>query len=110
MKTSLHSFETYLHKYLLPAMFVPWDGFRSLRVAFPLSEPNAKATLLLILGFWLVMSPFIFWFGFRLKRVILLDDKLLRVKGYLKEIDIPLSNVEEVTESRWPRMRHVKLR
>lgn len=110
MEMNLHSLETYLYKYLLPVTFVPWEGFRSVRASFPPSDPNAKTMLLLFFGFWFVMTPFVFWYASKLKRVVLLDESILRVKGYLKEIDIPLPNVESVTESGWSRMRHVTLR
>lgn len=109
METNLHSLQTYLYKYLLPVSFIPWDGFRSVRASFPPNDQGAQTMLWLFIAFWSVMTPFVFWFGFKLKRVVM-DDRFLRVKGYLNEIEIPLSDVESVSEAGWPRMRHVTLR
>jgi len=109
METNLHSLETYLYKYLLPVCFIPWDGFRSARASFPPNDQNAQAMLWLFFGFWFVMTPFVFLYGFKIKRVII-DDRVLRIKGYLNEIEIPLANVESVSEGGWARMRHVTLR
>ena len=65
--------------------------------------------LWLFFAFWFVMTPFVFWYAFKLKRVVM-EDGFLRVKGYLREIDIPLADVESVREAGWSRPRHVTLR
>jgi len=109
METNLTSLETYLYKYLLPVTFIPWDGFRSVRASFPPNDPHAKSMLWLFFFFWCVMTPFVFWYALKLKRVVI-NEEFLRVKSYLKEIEIPLANVESIKTSTWPNMRHVTLR
>ena len=108
METNLHSLQTYLYKYLLPVSFIPWDGFRSVKAAIATTDQNAQVMLWLFFGSWSVITPLVFWYGFNIKRV-LIEDKFLRFKSYLKEIEIPLDGVESVREYGWP-MRHVTLR
>lgn len=91
MRTRLHSLETYLYKYVLPIVFIPWDGFRGLRTAFP-----ANTTMFVVLiTVWAVMVPFVFWNALKLKTVAM-DDQGLHVKGYFKEIDVPFVNVASI--------------
>ena len=58
METRLHSYETYLFKYLLPVMGIPWDGLRSLRHAFPATEPNNATFIWVGAVAWSLSTPF----------------------------------------------------
>ncbi len=109
METNLTSLETYIYKYILPIAFIPWDGFRSVVGPALPDNPSSRMMLLLFLGIWVVMIPFLFWYAFKLKRVIM-DERCLYVKGYLKEARIPFSNVESIRRSAWPNLRHVTLK
>jgi hypothetical protein len=109
METNLTSLETYLYKYMLPIFFIPWDGFRTVRGPVRPDNPGEGMSFWLFLAFWVVMTPFVFRYSFKLKRVTM-DERSLYVKGYLKEARIPFSNVESITPSRWPNLRHVTLR
>jgi len=109
MEKRLHSLETYLYKYVLPIFFFPWDGFRSLNTALPSHDPAAVKVRWLFLGLWLVVIPFLFWYAYKLKRVILRDGVLV-VKGYLNEIEIPLADIASIEKTRWPNMRYAVLR
>lgn len=42
----------------------------------------------------------IYWCGVRLMRVVM-TDSALRISNYRREIVVPLSDVDEVTENRW---------
>jgi len=109
MEKNLHSFETYLYKYFLPVAVVPWDRFHSIRASFSPTDPHAKTMLVLFLSFWVVVTPFVFWYAIKIKRVVC-SENFLRVKGYLREIDIRLADVESVTEGGVARMKHLTLR
>ena len=51
----------------------------------------------------------IYWFCIRLKRVEL-DRNALYVSNYLKEIAVPLRDVEEITENRWVNTHPITVR
>jgi hypothetical protein len=109
MRANLHSIETYLYKYLLPLVFVPWDGFRDLRSAFPSNDPHFAGTIWILLGAWCVMAPLIFWYAFKLKTVVL-DGSVLRIKSYITRIDVPIANVANLKWRNPLMMPHVTLR
>jgi hypothetical protein len=95
METRLHSYETYLFKYLLPVMGIPWDGFRSLRHGFPGTEPNSATFIWIGAVAWCVMVVLVVWYALRLKTVFL-NETGLRVRGYITEIEIPFSDVASI--------------
>jgi hypothetical protein len=70
---------------------------------------NEMKLLLLVTG--LLMIPALYWFGLRLKKVAV-DDRHLYVSNYVREIAIPLSDIESVSES-WliqPKLIYVRLK
>jgi len=71
METRLHSYETYLYKYLLPVLWFPWDGFRSARRAFPPTDPNNGTMMWGAIIIWCVTYGLVVFYGFRLKTVFL---------------------------------------
>src|SRR5437762_1516805 len=91
MGTRLHSLETYIYKYLMPIIFTPWDGFRGLSTPFP----NSSKMPAVMIVFWALMAPFIFWTAVKLKTVVM-DDDVLHVKGYFTEIDIPFADIVSI--------------
>ena len=97
----LHSWQTYIYKYLLPLSFIPWDGFQSMLAAFPQRSPDRGPLLALFFVAWIILTPLIFWYAYRLKKVVLSREWLL-VEGYFKETAIPLSDVEILKETSWP--------
>jgi len=48
----------------------------------------------------LVGSLFIYWWCVRLMRVVM-TERELRISNYLREIVVPLGDVDQVTENRW---------
>src|SRR6266849_2290105 len=92
METRLHSYETYLYKYILPIAWIPWDGFRSLRRAFPPSEPNSATMIWVGMVAWCVIYTLVVLYGLRLKTVFS-NQSGLRIRGYVSEIEIPFSDV-----------------
>jgi hypothetical protein len=95
METRLHSYETYLFKYLLPIMGIPWDGFSSLRRAFPPTEPNHAIIIWVATAVWCVTLVLFVWYGLRLKTVFI-NQTGLRIRGYVTEIEIPFSQIASV--------------
>src|SRR5882762_10333658 len=61
------------------------------------ADPGMKWTFLLLTVFG---TAFIWWSCIRLKRVRL-DDRMLYVSNYSREIAVPLVSVAEVKENRW---------
>ena len=95
METRLHSYETYVYKYILPIAWIPWDGFRSLRRAFPPSEPNSATIIWVGMLVWCVLYLLVACYALRLKTVFA-NEAGLRVRGYVSEIEIPFSDVAAV--------------
>jgi hypothetical protein len=67
------------------------------------APPDMKWVFLPIL---LVGGIFIYWWCVRLKRVVMTDGEL-RISNYRREIVVPLSDVDEVTENRWVNLHPV---
>ena len=104
---TLSSAQTFLMKFVFPLL---WIGGFALATAglflFPGSwhdaggdppEPQVKwFFLFLTIG----GSALIWWSCVRLKRVRM-DDKVLYISNYTREITVPLANVAQVSENRW---------
>ena len=88
----LHSYETYLYKYLLPIVWIPWDRFRSFRRAFPSAEPTMIGLGIIL---WCLIYLLLIWYAIRLKTVATTGSGL-RIGGYFGEVEVPLSNVANV--------------
>ena len=67
METRLHSYETFLYKYLLPIGWIPWDGLRSLRRAFPPTDPNSATMFWLVIIMWCITYPLVVFYAVRLR-------------------------------------------
>ena len=50
-----------------------------------------------------------YWWGIRLKRVEV-DDQWLYVSNYLRDIQVELRDIEEVSENRWVNIRPITVR
>lgn len=101
---TLSSILTLPVKFLLPTMWIAQFGLRTLMswlddgLASPLHGIPGQIWLMLLA--WLVISGVLLSTIGRLKRVRL-DQDLLRVSNYFREISIPLTDVTAVTESAW---------
>src|SRR5438105_2874850 len=95
METRLHSYETYLYKYILPVAWFPWDGFRSLRRAFPSTEPNSATMVWVGMVVWCLTYALVVFYAVRLKTVFA-SETVLRVRGYVNEIEISFSDMANV--------------
>jgi hypothetical protein len=54
----------------------------------------------------IVGSFLIYWWGVRLKRVVMTEGEL-RISNYRREIVVPLTDLDEVTENRWVNLHPV---
>jgi hypothetical protein len=107
MRHTISSAQTFLTKVVLPVLWI--GGFAIATIVFFLGagdfrdaagnppSSDAKWTFLLVT---LVGGSFIYWQCVRLKRVAL-DDKVLFISNYAKEVPVPLRDIEDVTENRW---------
>ena len=94
METRLHSYETYLFKFILPIMGIPWNGIRSFRVILSPGENNPTIIGLAIAA-WCVMLALSVWYAVRLKTVFMTQNGL-RIRGYVTELEISFSDVASV--------------
>jgi hypothetical protein len=95
MKRQLSSFETILSKWLIPLVFGGASLFILVQFVLQRSQINHLSQvwfpLLWVTGAWIAC-----WYSFLLKHVSV-DDTCLYVKNYLREVAIPLTDVERVT-------------
>jgi hypothetical protein len=100
---TLSSPQTFLIKFALPAFWICVGGIVPVLMCLgppggkgPTAEPfDAKIAFL---GPWLAGCLFVLWICARLKRVRV-DDRLIYISNYLKEISLPLSAIADVTEN-----------
>ena len=98
MSRQLSSAQTFLVKFIPPAIWIGGFGFISVGRLFSKREDLGSSLGSFLL--WLVMSAFIYWTCARLKKVSV-DDHNLYVSNYFREIAIPLSYITQVTENVW---------
>jgi hypothetical protein len=112
MRRTLSSARTFLTKFVIPTIWLAGFAattmllFRTRGFTGPdglLPPPEMKWLFLggAVLGGW-----FLYWYGVRLKRVEI-DEQWLYVSNFLREIRIPLSDIEEITENRWVSTRPI---
>ena len=88
-------------KIVMPALWVPMFGTGALTMLIGNIEHGENGPpKLLFLFAWIAGAIFVYWSCVRLKAVSV-DEHYLYVSNYLKEIVIPLSEIEDVTENKW---------
>ena len=108
MKRRLSSLQTFLMKVIFPGLWIPLFGMGPLMMflgTFEGQDPPPKWTFLFA---WLAGSAFICWSCIRLKEVSV-DEDFLYVSNYLKEVAIPLSEIQDVTENVWVNIHPVTI-
>jgi len=86
-------------KVIFPVFWITGTGFGIVAMFFAGEGKNAPPKLMFLLV-WISVIAFIYWTCMILKAVSV-DDDFLYVSNYIKEISIPLSNIEDVTENKW---------
>ena len=94
-RRELSSLQTVLFKFVFPALWVLVVGW----------DAKDDLTFLII---WAVGSTLILWLSVRLKRVEI-ESGNLYVSNYVREITIPLTDVEHVTEVGWINIQPVTI-
>lgn len=105
MPRTLSSGVTFWMKVVFPLLWI--GGFTVGTIASFLEmfrdrvgEPPPPAIGLILLLVTILGAAFLYWWCMRLKRVRL-DEEALYVSNYLREIRVPLHQVEDVSENRW---------
>ena len=112
MRRRLSSAQTFLMKYVVPTVWLLafTMGTVSLFLTGGYSDPRGfpppPEMKWLFLGVTVAGGFFLYWFGTRLKQVEI-DEQWLYVSNFLREVRIPLLDVEEVSENRWINTRPI---
>lgn len=96
-------------KVIFPSLWIPLFGLGPLMMFLGVFEGKEPPPKWIFLFVWLAGSAFIYWSCVRLKEVSV-DEDFLYVSNYLKEIAIPLSEIEGVTENIWINSHPVTMR
>jgi len=109
----LSSLQTFLMKFVFPPLWI--SGFGAGTIAMWLvadghvrAGPSAPEPKVMFLFVWIVGSALLLWMCAGLKRVRLDRGKLF-VSNYLREIAVPLSEIDDVTEFRWVNIHPVTI-
>lgn len=113
MPKTLSSAQTFLMKVVFPTLWITGFGLGTLSLWLGVmhgknGSPPPDAMKLHFLVIWIVGTAFILWTCAGLKRVRV-DSKSLYVSNYLREITIPLSVIEDITENRWVNIHPVTI-
>ena len=92
-------------KFVVPVVWIGGFGFGTALLfragaRFGDRPPPPEEMKWLFLAGLLVGSIVMYWWCMRLMRVVM-TDRELRISNYRREIVVPLSDVDEVTENRW---------
>ena len=104
---TLSSMQTFLMKVVFPILWIGGFGVGTVAMWFGASAPAFVRWQFLVM--WIAGSAFILWSCGRLKRVRI-DREFLYVSNYRREITVPLSMIEAVTENRWLNIHPVTVR
>jgi hypothetical protein len=109
----LSSSLTFLTKIIFPVLWIGGFGLGALTFWFGMWQadqaPPPATARYAFLGVWILGSGSILWFYAGLKRVGV-DDRYLYVSNYLREIQIPLNDIEAVRENRWINIHPIVVR
>jgi hypothetical protein len=112
MRRTLSSAQTFLMKFVLPTVWLGGFGAATVLLfttgsvtdldGFPLSSEVRW----LFLGVAVLGGLSLYWWCMRLKWVAV-DEQWLYVSNYVREIRVPLRDIEDVSENRWVNIRPV---
>ena len=106
MQRTISSTWTFFEKFIVPAMWLIGWGLGTFALYFANHRDDGRSANSILefrriyLGFGLLASGLVYWFCVRLKRVSI-DSTTLYVSNYLKEVQVPLRDIAQVTENRW---------
>ncbi len=99
MQRNISSKLTFFFKFIFPLLLIPFFIVGHLSIMLDFSETTELPKVFVFL-FLIGIIAFIYWFCIRIKKVELLNSSLI-VSNYLKEIEIPLSEIDKITENIW---------
>ncbi len=99
MKRTISSSQTFIMKVLFPLVWITGFGIGTLTMFINPSNDTDAMKWQFLFG-WIIGSAVIFLLGVRLKKVSI-DGSSLYISNYLKEISVPLADIERVTENVW---------
>jgi hypothetical protein len=105
---TLSSAQTFWMKFIFPGVWIPLFGAGMLAL-WPVTHAKLPPYFpwILLLS-WLVGVVFSVWIYAGLKRVRM-DQDTLYISNFLREIAVPLSAVDSVTENRWLKIHPVTI-
>ncbi len=104
---------TFITKFVFPTFWITLFGFGTFAMwAGQLTDrqgaPPPIEIKFVFLAVFVAGSLFILWTCVRLKEVRV-DDRLIYVSNYLKEISVPVDTIADITENRWINYRPVTI-
>ena len=91
-------------KVVIPVFWIGGFGYGTALLFVAGDRPGARPPppdmRWICLAILLLGSVAVYWWCIRLVRVVM-TDRELRISSYLREIVVPLSAIDEVTENRW---------
>ena len=115
MRKTISSALTFVMKVVFPVLWIAIVGPLTVRLFLDTgrveggaggSPSPAAAWIVLVTG--VLGSAVIYWFCVRLKRVEL-DRKALYVSNFVKQVVVPLREVDRITENRWVNIHPVTI-
>lgn len=108
MKRELSSKQTFFLKIILPIFFIALftTAFAGIIFSSKKSELLPLAFIFPLIGLFGIVSMY---FTLMRYKKVSVDDEILYVSNYRKEIEIPVSNIADVTEIKWIRTRPVTI-
>ena len=105
---TLSSAQTFWVKFVFPWIWILLFGMGTFSL-WTVPHPNMPAEIpWIFLAAWLVGLVFTLWICADLKRVRM-DQDTLYISNFRREIAVPLSEIDSVTENRWIRSHPVKI-
>ncbi len=108
MKETISSQLTFFNKFIGPTGIALF-GCYTLLNSYKIWAAKSTGTIVFAVLTFVALAAFVYWFCIRTKKVRVTDDFLF-VSNYLKEIKIPLADVEEITEIVWLRGQPITVR
>ena len=113
MKRTLSSRLTFFMKVIFPPLWIGAFSVGTLAIFLEPEQsggggPPPPGMGLVFLVVTILGTAFLYWACIRLKRVRL-DEEALHISNYLREIRVPLEQVQDITESVWISMHPVRI-
>lgn len=92
-----------------PGFTLIFGGFTAAGWMGLLRSAPPESALFLLTAIWLGLGSFLWWWAGQLEHVWLSGDELIVIRGG-RERRVPLSEVQEIVETRWSRVKTVSVK